>query len=308
MIVLDGPWESWEATGDPAAITIGVLDGVHLGHRALIGMLDPMLTRTVLTFEPHPIEVLRPGTVPRLLTTIDERIELLAASGVDVAGVLDLAKIKDQSPDTFVREVLIDKLAVRQLVVGSDFRFGKDRAGDVRLLESMGSEIGCEVVVIDLVTDESEPVSSSRIRALIEQGDVATAATLMGSRFTLTNHVVPGDERGAELGFPTANLAPPARKVIPATGIYACFARVGGVTHPAAVNVGHRPTFGGGALLIEAHILDFDRSIYGESLTLEFVEFLRGELKFDTVDTLVANIREDVARTRSVLRSVESRI
>ncbi|HUF14319.1 MAG TPA: bifunctional riboflavin kinase/FAD synthetase [Acidimicrobiia bacterium] len=308
MIRLEGPWRRWEASSRPASVTIGVLDGVHVGHRSLLSRLDESMTRTVLTFDPHPVEVLRPGTAPRLITTIDERIALLAGTGVEQVGVLDLAEIRSLRPEDFVEEVLVGKLATSHIVVGDDFRFGRDRSGDVGLLERMGPDLGFEVERSDLVADDGAAVSSSRIRELIEAGRVSDAARLLGSWFTVTNTVVPGDERGREIGFPTANLRPPDRKVVPATGVYACFATVGGERHDAAVNVGVRPTFGGGELLAEAFILDFDESIYGHDLTTEFVEYIRPELKFAGVADLVSQMGRDVTETRSILEGARSRI
>jgi riboflavin kinase/FMN adenylyltransferase len=308
VIVRRGPWESWPRTGEPTALTIGVLDGVHNGHRELLKRLDPTLLRTVLTFDPHPVEVLRPGTAPRLITTIDERIELLEAAGVECVGVLDLGDIKEQTPREFIDAILVDLFSVSQLVVGSDFRFGRDRSGDVTMLVSLGGDLGFRVEVIDLLEMAETPVSSSRIRALVEQGRVAEAADLLGSRFRLGNVVVGGDKRGRQIGYPTANLRPPRRKLIPGNGVYACFATVGGATHQAAVNVGVRPTFGGEELLIEAFILDFDHEIYGEQLTLDFVQYLRPELAFDGVDELVEQMAVDVDQARSILEAVPLRI
>lgn len=308
MKTLDGPWRDWPAATDRSSVTIGVLDGVHLGHRALLGRLDHSMIRTVLTFDPHPVEVLRPGTPPRLITTIGERIELLDGPGVERVGVLDLTEIKDQTPREFVEGVLIEKLHVGHLVVGEDFRFGKDRSGDVDMLAALGLELGFAVEVMSLVADSEAAVSSSRIRGLIETGKVSAAAALLDSWFTVTNTVVDGDKRGSEIGFPTANIHPPARKVLPARGVYSCFATVHGVRHDAAVNVGVRPTFGGGELLIEAFILDFSEDIYGADLTLEFVEYTRPELKFSGVDALVAQMQRDVAESRSVLDRARSRI
>lgn len=308
MRVLDGPWSGWEVSRQPVSSTIGVLDGVHRGHRELLARLDPAMNRTVLTFDPHPVEVLRPGTHPRLLTTIEERIGLLGDVGVESVGVLDLSEIKDLEAGDFVRHVLVSGLGVAHLVVGEDFRFGRDRTGDVDLLASLGADLGFRVDTIPLVAEGAEPVSSSRIRALVETGDVATAGELLGSPFRLENEVVHGDERGRELGFPTANLRPPARKVVPATGVYSCFAIVDGVRRDAAVNVGVRPTFGGGELLIEAHILDFAQDLYGRRLGLEFVSYTRPELVFSGADELVARMGEDVSETREVLANARSRM
>jgi len=308
MNVLDGSWRGWPAVTDPSSVTIGVLDGVHLGHRALLGRLDDSMSRTVLTFDPHPVEILRPGTPPRLITTIGERIALLDGSGVDCVGVLDLAEIKDQMPREFVEGVLIEKLRVGHLVVGEDFRFGKDRSGDVEMLEALGLELGFAVETMSLVADSEAAVSSSRIRGLIEAGEVSAASALLDSWFTVTNTVIDGDKRGREIGFPTANIRPPDRKVLPARGVYSCFATVHGVRHDAAVNVGVRPTFGGGELLIEAFIFDFSEDIYGADLTLEFVEYTRPEREFSGVGALVARMERDVAESRSVLDRARSRI
>lgn len=308
MIIKDGPWEGWDPVRGPTSATIGVLDGVHLGHRALIARLDETITRSVLTFDPHPVEVLRPGTPPRLITTIDERTRLLDEAGVDVVGVLDLGEIKDHSPEDFVEGVLVDKLQIGHLVVGEDFRFGKDRVGDVALLSRLGSRHGFEVEPIRLVQDDGFPVSSSRIRGLIETGRMAAAGLLLGSWFTVTNTVIGGDKRGREIGYPTANMTPPQRKVIPANGVYSCFATIDETRHDAAVNVGVRPTFGGGELLIEAHILDFDEDVYGKAMTLEFVDYTRPELRFPGVDELIARMDQDVERSRQVLEKARSRI
>lgn len=308
MMVFDGPWQGWSGTVDRSSVTIGVLDGVHLGHRALLDHLDSRMTRTVLTFDPHPVEVLRPGTPPRLITTIEERIGLLGKAGVESVGVLDLADIKEQRPEEFVELVLVDKLRVGHLVVGEDFRFGKDRSGDVALLVRLSQEIGFDLQIIPLVSDDVAPISSSRIRSLIEAGEVSAASSLLGTWFTVSNTVIDGDKRGRDLGFPTANIRPPQRKVVPGTGVYSCFASVRGIRHDAAVNVGFRPTFGGDELLIEAYILDFEEDIYGEDLSLEFVEFTRPEVKFSGVDDLASRITEDVAESRTVLEKVRTRM
>lgn len=308
MRVLDGSWQDWPEADRPSSVTIGVLDGVHRGHRELLARLDPVMDRTVLTFDPHPIEVLQPGSPPRLITTIDERVGLLAEAGIDTVGVLDLAEIKELLPAEFVADVLVSKFAIGQLVVGEDFRFGRDRSGDVDLLANLAREYGFDLDVTPLVAQGDQPVSSSRIRVLIEEGDVSLAADLLGSRFVLSNIVVHGDERGRALGFPTANLHPPDRKVVPAHGVYSCFALLDGERHDAAVNVGVRPTFGGGELLVEAHLLDFAGDLYGRDLTLEFVGYTRPELAFPGVDELVARMGEDVEETRAVLDMARSRI
>ena len=301
MRVLEGPHEDW-APGPAAAVTVGVLDGVHLGHRYLLGhLVADGLVPTVATFEPHPIEVLVPGEQPRLITTVGERIQILEGLGVQQVAVLDLSRIRELSPEEFVGEVLVRHLNAKRIVAGVDFQFGKNRTGTVALLKTLGGELGYEADVLDLVIDEGV-VSSSRIRGLIESGAVEEAAGLLGSGYLVTNEVVAGDGRGRDLGMPTANLEPPPRKVIPGNGVYAALAEVGGAGHAAAVNVGVRPTFDGpGHRLIEAHLLDFEGDIYGEDLTLEFVARLRDEIRFDSIDELVAQMHRDVAETRARL-------
>ena len=308
MMVFKGSWEGWSDLSGPTSVTIGVLDGVHLGHRALLDRLDAGSTRTVLTFDPHPVEVLRPGTLPRLITTISERLVLLEQAPVDCVGVLDLAEIREQSPEEFVTRVLVEKLHTTHVVVGEDFRFGKDRTGDVNLLTRLGGDLGFVVESIPLVAANGAPVSSSRVRELIESGDVAAANALLGSRFELSNEVVAGEKRGRGLGFPTANLRPPGRKVIPGIGVYSCFAMVDGTVHDAAVNVGVRPTFGAGELIIEAFLIDFEGDLYGNEMTLQFVQYLRPELEFSTIDDLVNQMTQDVADTRRVLEAARSGI
>lgn len=308
MIVLTGPWEGWASPPAPTSVTIGVLDGVHRGHRALIDRLDPSRLRTVLTFDPHPVEVLRPGTPPRLITNIEERITLLAECGVECVGVLHLGEIREQAPEEFVTGVLADRLGAAHLVVGSDFRFGKDRSGDVALLERLAPDLDFELEVIDLIAEDGLPVSSSRIRTLVEEGRVGEAATLLGRWFSMANTVVDGDKRGRLIGFPTANIRPPERKVVPGTGVYATFVSVADTRFDAAVNVGVRPTFGGGELLVEAHILDFDGNIYGNEMTVEFVEYLRPELEFGEIDDLISQMGEDVSRARGVLEDARARM
>lgn len=311
MIIAEDAWENWPAL-PAASVVIGVLDGVHRGHRSLIERANDGGELTVLTFDPHPIEVLRPGADPRLITTIDERCDLLASLGVDNVGVLDLGQIRDQEPERFVEDILVGKASVRRLVVGSDFRFGRDRSGDVGLLRELGERHGYVVEIAPMVHmgsgADGRPISSSHIRALIESGDVSEASNLLASRFRVTNEVVHGDKRGREIGFPTANLRPPDRKVIPANGVYACVAVLDGHRHEAAVNVGVRPTFGGGERLVEAYLLDFDEEIYGRPLTIEFVGRLRPELAFDDVDELVSQMHRDVAEARKILDEVAGRI
>lgn len=301
MIVWQGHPDSWPVAEGPTSVTIGVFDGVHLGHRSLLSLLDRDLTPTVLTFEPHPVEVLVPGTHPRLLTTIEERIDLLAALGVERVGVLHLADIRHLAPQDFVTEILVGRLRAAQLVVGADYRFGHDRAGDTALLHTMGREHGFETVSTTLMESAGGVISSTRIRNLVAEGRPDEASACLGSLFRVTGEVVSGDRRGRELGFPTANLEPPERKVLPADGVYAGYAVVEGRRLPAAINVGVRPTFGDSGRLVEAHLLDFSEDLYGKVIAVEFAHWLRSEARFETVEALVDQMHADVAQSRVLL-------
>lgn len=305
MRVLKGSYQSWEPSETPTALTLGVFDGVHLGHRQLLSRaFEHDGTPAVITFDPHPVEVLAPGTSPRLITVIDERLEILEGLGAEIVAVLNLAEVRDFRPEQFVSEILVGKLNVSMLTIGEDFQFGKDRAGDVRFLSEAGEQGGFGVDVVGMVAEGGQTVSSSRIRSLIEVGSVSDAAALLGSRYRVTAPVIDGDKRGRDIGYPTANLRPVERKVTPGNGVYATVTRVDGTDHMSATNVGTRPTFGGGERLIEAHILEFDGDLYGEEITVEFVERLRPELEFKSVAELLEHMEEDVERSRKILDPV----
>jgi riboflavin kinase/FMN adenylyltransferase len=294
-------------------VTIGVYDGVHLGHRALLARVTAMAndlgsTAAVVTFDPHPATVVRPESAPKLLTALDQRLELLATTGVDLTLVIPFDEARSQeSAEDFVREVLADCLRARAVVVGHDFHFGHRRRGNVPLLQGMGAELGFDVLGLTLVPDpaEGEVVSSTRIRNLLVGGDVRAAAGLLGRPHEVRGIVEKGDERGRELGFPTANVAIPAGILLPADGVYAgWYQRPDGSVLPAAINLGRRPTFYDDAeeSLLEAHLLDFSGDLYGERARVSFVERLRDEVRFDTVDALVAQMHDDVGAVRQSLR------
>lgn len=305
MKVVTGPPDSWAPLENETALTLGVFDGVHLGHRELMRRaFENRGTSAVVTFDPHPVEILTAGIPPRLLTNIEERLALLEDAGAELVAVLDLADVRHLEPERFVRSVLLEKLNVGSLTVGTDFQFGKDRSGDASFLMGAGAEHGFKVDAIDLVGLGGVQVSSSRIRNLIEASSVDQANNLLCSRYRLTNAVLHGDKRGREIGFPTANLRAPARKVVPGDGVYAGVATIDGRRHIAAINVGVRPTFGGGERLVEAHLLDFDEDIYGRSLTIEFVAHLRPELEFDQVSDLIDQMAGDIAQTRDIVAPV----
>jgi riboflavin kinase / FMN adenylyltransferase len=272
----------------PRRVAVGEFDGVHLGHREVIAGND-----TVLTFEPHPLAVVRPEAAPRLLTSLDAKAELIAGLGVRELVLIPFdERFAAQTPQEFIDLVLVERLQATHVSVGENFRFGHGAAGDTDML---GADPRFETRVVRLVEVDGEIVSSSHIRGLVSAGDVEHAARFLGSPFQMRGEVVPGDRRGRDLGFPTANIVPEEELVCPGHGIYA--ARADG--HCAAVSVGVRPTFGTGrAVLVEAFLLDFEGDLYGQVLRVDFLARLRGERRFDTIDALIAQMRLDVEETR----------
>jgi len=298
------------------AVTIGAYDGVHLGHQAVIrevrrrAAADGLAT-AVVTFDRHPAMVVRPESAPLLLTDLDQKLELLAATGVDYTLVVhfDEERAREEAPD-FVREVLVDCLAARLVVVGEDFHFGRERKGNVALLAEMGTDHGFTVDGVDLVGSDGHPapaedrVSSTAIRRALRDGDLAQANALLGRPHEVRGLVSHGDQRGRELGFPTANVAVPGDILLPADGIYAgWFERADGTVLPTAISLGRRPTFyeQAHASLLEAHVLDFDGNLYDEHVRVRFVARLRGEAKFDSIEALVAQIAADCVDARRIL-------
>jgi riboflavin kinase / FMN adenylyltransferase len=275
------------------SVAVGTFDGVHLGHREVIKGSD-----SVLTFDPHPVSVVAPGHTPKLLTTLARKAELIASLGVQELIVIPFdAEFAKRSADEFVEGVLVGALGATQVAIGENFRFGHKAQGDPRLL--LANE-RFATVVHPLLEVDGEIVSSSHIRGLVLAGDVGEANRLLGAPFQLCGEVMHGDERGRELGFPTANLVPEEALACPGHGVYACLAD----GHPAAVSIGVRPTFKTGrGELIEAYLLDFDSDLYGSRLRLEFLERLRGERRFDTRETLIEQMHRDVARTRELVQA-----
>jgi riboflavin kinase/FMN adenylyltransferase len=271
-----------------ASVAVGTFDGVHLGHRAVIEGAE-----SVLTFEPHPVSVVSPQHTPKLLTRPERKAELIAGLGVQEMIVIPFdAEFARRPAARFIDEVLVEALQAQRVSVGENFRFGHKAQGDARMLvadERFATDIH------PLLEADGEIVSSSHIRGLVLAGDVAGANRLLGAPFQLCGEVVRGDERGRELGFPTANLIPEEALACPGHGVYACLAE----GRPAAVSIGVRPTFKTGrGELVEAYLLDFERDLYGSELRLDFVERLRGERRFDTPEALIAQMHRDVERTR----------
>jgi riboflavin kinase / FMN adenylyltransferase len=274
-------------------VAIGTFDGVHLGHREVIRGAD-----TVLTFDPHPLSVIHPEATPKLISTFPVRRDLIAGLGAEELVVIPFDKsFSEQSAEHFVQHVLLDRLGAVAVSVGENFRFGKGARGTPEFLSGHDE---FETRVVPLVEAAGETVSSSHIRGLVAAGEVDQAAEFLGGPFLFEGEVVPGDKRGRELGMPTANLIPDDASVTPGHGVYAGWANA----HPAAVNVGVRPTFETGrGLLVEAHLLDFDDDLYGQTLRIAFLERLRGEKRFDSVDELVAQMRRDVEDARRITSS-----
>jgi riboflavin kinase/FMN adenylyltransferase len=277
----------------PRRVAVGEFDGVHVGHRAVIAGND-----TVLTFEPHPMTVLRPGAAPNLLTSLELKSELMAALGVEELVIVPFdEEFAKQSAGEFIDRVLVERLGATHVSVGTNFRFGRSAGGTTELLRA---DARFQARVVPLVEGDGAIVSSSRIRMLLADGQVQEAADLLGQPFRVRGEVVSGDRRGRQLGFPTANLVPDPGLVCPGNGVYAC--RVG--SHMAAVNVGVRPTFSDGqGLLVEAFLLDFTGDLYGRTLTVEFIARLRGEQRFTGIETLITQMGRDVERARELLGS-----
>ena len=312
LVVTDLQQRPWG--DDRAVITIGAYDGVHLGHRAVIEQVRERAAElgaksVVVTFDRHPASVVRPESAPPLLTSNDQKMELLAETDIDAVVVVPFDEAQAaETPESFIDRVLVRCLNTRVVVVGEDFHFGRHREGNVDLLRKIGSEVGFEVEPIALVPRRDgidEPVSSTAIRRALAGGDIARANAMLGRPYEVRGTVFEGDQRGRLLGFPTANVAVPNGRCMPADGVYAGFyERPSGVVYPCAINLGRRPTFyeHADASLLEAHLLDADVDLYGEAAVVRFEHFLRSERKFDGVDALVAQLGHDVAHARDLLR------
>jgi riboflavin kinase/FMN adenylyltransferase len=290
-------------------VTIGNFDGVHRGHLALVERATREAARrdvecVALTFDPHPAAVLRPDHIPVALQSLDERVASLRAHGCDRVEVLRFdAELAAMSAEEFVAELLVSRLGAELVVVGENFRFGAAAAGDVALLLSLGERSGLEVDAVGLVDTGDGPVSSSALRALLAAGDLEAVERGLGRSFSLSGEVVHGDGRGRTIGVPTANVAVPDGRALPADGVYACWATPEGEGRaPAVVNVGWRPTFDGTSRTVEAHLLvDGAPDLYGRRIELAFVARIRGEERFDGVEALRARIARDIEAAREVL-------
>ncbi len=295
------------------AATIGVFDGVHVGHQEVFRCVHEVADRlgvgsAVVTFDSHPAHVVRPQSAPRLLTTLEQKLELIAEQGIDYAYVIHFDELRAATPaEDFVEQVFSKALHAKAVVVGEDFHFGKGRAGNVVELTRLGEMWGFEVYPLELIRhrpDAGEPVSSTAIRRSLAGGDVSQAAAMLGRPYEVRGVVQHGDKRGASIGFPTANIPVPTLMAWPTDGVYSGWlTRHDGVAHPCAINIGRRPTFHDDTdeVLLEAHLIDFDGDLYGEDVAISFVSFLRSERKFEGVDQLVAQLKTDIDDARTTL-------
>lgn len=295
-------------------VTVGNFDGLHIGHRAITDTVVARArasggTAVVYTFNPHPIRVLRPDRAPRLLTTHEQKVELLEQAGIDVLIVEEFdEKFAAVTAEEFVREILFTRIQPLEVYVGYDFRFGRDREGSMRFLTELGPKLGFSVTIIPEVTMGGSDVNSTRIRKLLVESRVEEVGRMLGRAYSVRGRIVEGDQRGRAVGFPTANLDP-ENEILPAAGVYAghfLFIDDGtperGVELPAVMNVGTRPTFeGDGRIQAEAHLIDFEGDVYGRRVEMSFMSLLREERRFSGVDALREQIASDVGAARKIL-------
>jgi len=298
---------SHEHVDQGAVVCIGVFDGVHKGHQALISRareiaLEISAPLIALTFDPHPLVVVRPEMAPESLASLAERRFLLFNAGVDDVFVLPFnAEVATWDPETFIHRVLHDKLNARAVVIGENFRFGHQGAGDVETLREAGERYHFSVTEVGLAADV-EPWSSTRVRKALATGDLVEATKVLGRNYDLSGIVIHGDHRGRELGYPTANLELVGNPAVPADGVYAGWLVVGADRLPAAISVGTNPQFGGAQRRVESYVLDRnDLDLYGQEVTVIFVEYLRGQLTFEGLEGLIEQMDADVRKTRAVL-------
>lgn len=293
---------------DNAVVTIGNFDGVHLGHREIFRTVRKKAqeiggTSVVVTFVPHPLKVLAPEKAPLLINTPDEKELFIAASGIDALVSIPFTReFSAIPPEDFVKEILVEKIGLKHLVIGYDYAFGRNRRGNIDLLRRMGGELGFGVTMLDPIGSGGTVFSSSAVRSLIAAGKVEEIVSLLGRHFSLGGRVVHGHQRGKGLGFPTANIAT-EKELLPGPGVYAVKVKIGDGVYDGACNIGTNPTFNDNAISIEAFLFDFEGDLYGREIRVYFIERLRDERRFPGPEALVAQIAEDVARARAILGS-----
>lgn len=298
--------ESYPPDGPPAAAALGVFDGVHLAHQKILTTAvararEARLLALACTFEPNPIQVLQPDRAPTPITFLEERLALIAETGIDATVVLPFTPaLASVEPESFVKDVLVGRLHALAVVVGYNHTFGRGARGDARMLAALSGQLGFQAHVVAPLLVDGVSVSSTEIRAALRVGGVERAQQYLGRPYAIRGEVIQGAGRGRSLGFPTANVRPDRALLVPA-GVYACRAEPPGTGHPAVVNIGVRPTFGEDTLVVEAHLLDFEGVLYGRPMRLAFLARLRDERKFPGPEALRAQILEDIAHARRLL-------
>ena len=305
----------WHGLGDvprpdagPCVVAIGKFDGVHRGHARVLAKArayadERNLPMYVVTFDPHPAAVLRPEVAPKMIGTLTDRLERLAEHGADAVLVVPFtAELAAVTAEQATRAVLAEALRAKVVVVGADFRFGSGAAGDVTMLRDMGATYGFTVHAVELQADEVDKFSSTRVRELLGMGDVAAAAAILGRPYTVTGPVIRGEQRGRDLGFPTANLEIPDELAAPLDGVYAGWLVDGSERYPAAISVGDNPTFVGASHRVEAYVLDrTDLDLYGKKVSVEFVDWIRDMVPFEGIEPLIEAMKRDCDETRRIL-------
>ena len=283
--------------------TIGNFDGLHRGHQAIVRTVLSRSRETggsslLITFDPHPLKILAPERAPRMLTTRRQKLALIDSTGLEFLLILPFTvELAEVTAEQFVRQYLAEGLGVKEVHVGANFNFGRDRAGNAEMLIRLCGEVGIRAAQVEEVRSLDSPISSSRIRRAIQSGEVELARELLGRPYVIEGTVIHGESRGARLGFPTANLESP-NELMPQDGVYVTEAALDGVPHPAVTNIGSRPTFAAASYAVETHILDAPGDLYGQPIEVRFLARLRPELKFDSAEALVAQVRKDVQRAR----------
>ncbi len=290
-------------------VTIGNFDGIHLGHRELLNRVIKLSkeiigTSVVVTFEPHPVQVLRPEKAPKRLTSLQEKIDILQSVGIDAVVCLNFTpEFAGQTADDFIEEVLYKRLGAKVIFLGNNYRFGKDRAGDIELLKRRGEVFNFVVYVVDQIEMDGHRISSSGIREHLSKGEVDKAARLLGRYYSIEGVVAPGHHRGTELGYPTANIYT-VDETLPMDGIYAVRVLHGSESLNGACYIGKQPTFAGDKIAVEVHLFDFNGVLYHEHLKIQFIKMIRGERKFDDRESLMRQIKDDVEKAKQLLRSI----
>ena len=301
--------------GERTVLTIGVYDGVHVGHRTVISQVRERAARegaksVVVTFDRHPLSIVRPEAAPRLLANLDQKIELLESTGVDAVVIVPFNDVQaSETPVEFVERVLVNTLAAKVVIVGSDFHFGHMRQGNVTLLKEMGvrHDFVCDpVVLVPRADGIDEPVSSTAIRRALAGGEIDTASRMLGRPYEVRGEVGSGDQRGRTIGFPTANVQIPNGMCMPSDGVYAgLYTRPDGTEYATAINLGRRPTFYANqeSSLLEAYLMDFSGDLYGEAASVKFLAFLRSEKQFSGIDELKQQLQLDIEHARQAVRA-----